>query len=229
MTKKIQEPEKIDYSTIFHDIPVGDEWLQCERFAKEYDYTAYSKRNQTDDKYKRQQNIIGKAAEVVVYKAISPFFKIDPPDFNIYSRKDKSWKSDSLMRVRDQDIKVHIKGQSFEQGERFGISWVFQKSNSNGRGGKDDIFSDTARGKVFFVSVDEDKRSGIIRAIIPITVLKSTGLIYETPIKPDLARIKTVVYFNSPYKKNIVQLKLDGLSGTIVARNKEKTLMETHR
>lgn len=210
---------KKDYSEIF--VPktlLKEEWDRCAEFAygSGYIYNQYSeKRNQLDCKKHKHDNLIGKAAEIVVYNSLKPFKDISEPDFNIYGRKEKSWRAD--MQLRD-GLDIHVKAQDTEQGIRFGISWIFQWGDNSGYGGKDSIYDALAKGWICFVSLNERERSGEILAIINIEVLKETGLAYEDPQKPSLIGIKKAIYYNDKSKKNIVSLGLNGLKGFLKQR-----------
>lgn len=205
-----------NYSEIFTPKTLSTEdWDKCIKFAygSGYIYNQYSeKRNQQDCSKHKHDNLIGKVAEIVVYNSIKPFKEISEPDFNIYERKNKSWKAD--MQLKD-GLDIHVKAQDTEQGLRFGISWIFQWGDNSGYGGKDSIYADGANGWVCFTSVDESKKSGEILAIIRIDILKKCGLAYEDPKKPSLIGIKKAVYYNIENRKNIVSLGLNGLSGFI--------------
>ena len=65
--------------------------------------------------------IVGKLAELAVTK----FLKCSKPDFTIYERRKKSYGPD----LRLGNLRVHVKGQSEESVQRYGHSWLFQRSD----------------------------------------------------------------------------------------------------
>ena len=65
--------------------------------------------------------IVGKLAELAVCK----FLKCSKPDFTIYERRKKSYGPD----LRLGNLRVHVKGQSEESVQRYGHSWLFQRSD----------------------------------------------------------------------------------------------------
>lgn len=197
---------------MFDDISLSKDWQQCDDFANASDYSEYAKRNQKNKWHMVQQNIVGKAAEVAVYKALYTLCNISKPDFAIYSAKKKSWSADLIITKKHKKTDIHVKGQSVEQARIFEVSWIFQSSNKSGKGGKDRIFNKDARGSVAFVLVDEENKSAKILAIVPIILLKKMDL-FQDPAKESLKGIKKAIYHNHPTKPSLVTCGLAGLEG----------------
>ena len=70
---------------------------------------------------------IGKLGEVGVYKHIKDMgSECTKPDFEIYSKKRKSYDADLFI---NEDKCVHVKSQSAESALKYGHSWLFQRTD----------------------------------------------------------------------------------------------------
>lgn len=98
----------------------------CEAFAdmvlKTNQY-AYAKRNQTDLNKIRNDIILGKLGEWGVYfRYIDQRRLLEPPDMKIYPINKKSFDADLQWNL----YSLHIKTQSIDSMNRFGLSWMFE-------------------------------------------------------------------------------------------------------
>lgn len=69
----------------------------------------------------------GALGEYAVYSYLNSVgYQCTPPDFNNYSAKHKSFDSDLVV---DGDINLHVKSQPLVSMNRYGSSWLLQKSD----------------------------------------------------------------------------------------------------
>lgn len=91
----------------------------------------YARRNQGNREKILKDICVGKIAEFAVHH----YFKIHgvdctEPDVNIYQAKKKNFGAD-LITTLDSDIThVHVKSQLMSSANRYGMSWMFQQSDS---------------------------------------------------------------------------------------------------
>lgn len=123
---------------VLDDVLPMDQWQitkqaaeQAHQFALESYRTnvdEYARRGQTDQAHIVEQIAQGKLAEigtVEILKQRRPGIPISEPDFEVYSAEGKSYEAD----LEAFGYLLHIKSQSRKKAERFGLSWVFQKSD----------------------------------------------------------------------------------------------------
>lgn len=68
----------------------------------------------------------GAMAEIAVFLVLKKKYKsVSPPDFEIYSTKNKSYDAD--LRTRNKNY--HIKSQTAESRSRYGASWLMQRND----------------------------------------------------------------------------------------------------
>ena len=189
-----------DYSFLYKDIELPKKVLKaCDNFGEKIS-TKYiaQKRNQNSNKVNKD-HAIGKKGECVVYLAFKEGMEngwvLDKPDFKIYKAKDKSWDADLILRKGKSVKKIHIKTQEVTQSERFGLSWIFQFRNKDGKGGKDsEIFRIKDKNSfVCFVSFDNKDGIGKICYICSVSYLLKNKL-FKDPKKESLHGIKKCVY-----------------------------------
>jgi hypothetical protein len=154
-------------------------------FAEKIDTGFYATRNQFNASKRTTDQITGKMGEFAVYKYLSPKINISKPDCNIYKRSEKSWDFD----LKAENINMHVKSQSLESGERYGISWIFQHNDK-------EVFNSTKPNQfVSFVSVDMQKAECIIRSIIKLEDLHNNKLFKLPKLKKLQEMNKLAVYF----------------------------------
>lgn len=157
-------------------------WDKIDTHAKEVaPTTCYGKRDgQTDVKKQILDSLVGKAAEFATYVYLQPLYpSLSEPDVAIYKGSKKSWKHDLSTDTFD----ISVKGQDIRQGKRYGISWVFEKTDKG--------LIETGRPVRFvFVTVDVEHKNADIKAILPLSALKFDLLKLDY-----LNRTKKAVYF----------------------------------
>jgi hypothetical protein len=159
-----------------------DDYLKCVQFAHDSIKTnldEYSRRNQNRVHKILNDIIIGKIAEFGVYKYLSEKHKLEEPDLKIYEKNNKSFDAD--LKIVGYDI--HVKSQSIEQSERYGVSWSFQK--------QDKLINNPTQKDVIFLCVVNDLEV-IILNYGKASKYKS---LYGEPIKESLKFSKKVLYF----------------------------------
>ena len=101
---------------------------KCDKFAQDSaptNMSALSRRGQSNPEAIKRQIKSGKIAEVLVHlEASKDFPKLSEPDFNIYTKKDKSWDPD--LKDTASSVRLAVKSQEVEQALQYHESWVFQ-------------------------------------------------------------------------------------------------------
>jgi len=151
-----------------------EEVKNCKDFAGAMDTSLYAKRNRSSDEKRTFDSYIGKLGEVAVYKYLKDKVpELTYPDFKIYKAKEKSWDFD----LKGHGYNIHVKTQDLAQGEKYGTSWIFQYGNGSNRNYDKEIFDQTASNQwVAFVSLDNSKPSGVVRAFVPLSFLHEKNL-----------------------------------------------------
>jgi len=91
----------------------------------------YSSRGEKNLSKMEEDIIIGTLGEYAVqYYCKTIGLKCTRPDLKIYENRRKSFDADLTSVVRDKEIKLHVKSQSTNSIKRYGLSWLFQKSDS---------------------------------------------------------------------------------------------------
>lgn len=106
--------------------------VKCQDFADKCldsvkDNYAKNRKQSNPEKLKFDM-ITGKLAELAVYDYLvrkSRFANISEPDFNIYAAKQKSFDADLFT----EKWNFHVKSQHQSQSDKYGLSWIFQKSD----------------------------------------------------------------------------------------------------
>jgi len=171
---------------------------KCKQFAKasvSSSVDKYAKRNQFDVEKITKDIMNGKIGEELVYsQLISKFPKLNPPDHQIYSKKEKSWSPD--LKDLGSGTKIAVKSQDISAEIAFSRSWVFQYNNSRKFDCDTGIFGkDQDNHYVTFVSLNVPKRMGIIRAIVKVSWLHQNKMFKEMK-KQSLKGNKLAVYFD---------------------------------
>jgi hypothetical protein len=146
----------------------------CKLFSEAVDTSHYSKRGQNNDQKRQKDALIGKLGEVATYHSLKDkIHGLTIPDFKIYSAKEKSWDFD----LKGQEVNVHVKTQDVEQGEKYGVSWIFQYGNGKNQHYDKEIFDKlTPNQYVVFVSLSLKDNLAIIRAILKLEFLHERKL-----------------------------------------------------
>jgi hypothetical protein len=164
---------------------------------------AYAKRNQKDLSKIEKDIRNGKIAEQAVHdKLVSLYPNLSLPDFNIYSKKDKSWDPD----LKDSSgLRVAVKSQEAASALAYGESWVFEYGTSNSKGDVGIFGKDIAKHYVCFVNLNITKLIGSIRAIVSVEWLRNNDLF--KPMKLSYLTSKRAVYYSDLEKfENLWQL-----------------------
>ena len=172
--------------SIFEEYKLNEEMqVECAEFAG-LSNNNYGRRNQRDERRKQEQCFFGKLGEWVAYNRLAPFFAdLSRPNMEIYEGRQKTWDND----LKAGDLAIAVKSCDFR-----GDSWIFQKSDADGKAGCDrEIYDPNASDKlIVFVQIGYKNESGRIRAIAPLSELKARDLFVE-PRKDDLIGIKEAV------------------------------------
>ena len=92
----------------------------------------YKRRGQNDPRKIKLDIYNGKIAEFAVwdhYKTVKGV-ECQKPDLTILEANKKSYEADlKLKKMNGKESLLHIKNQTVEQSEKFGLSWMFQKND----------------------------------------------------------------------------------------------------
>jgi len=156
----------------------------CKDFSEQVDTSFYETRNQFNSSKRTKDSCIGKLGELAVYYSLKDKYpNITYPDFKIYPANQKSWDFD----LKDEKFNLHVKSQDISQSFSFGETWIFQNEDKH-------IFKNhSAIDYVAFVIVNIPKKQGIVKQILPVTLLHEMRL-FKKPILVKLAT-KSAIYF----------------------------------
>jgi hypothetical protein len=163
----------------------AQEIKKCQEFANSMDTGFYATRNQFNKEKRVLDQIVGKVGELAAFS----YFKekginTTEPDFAIYGKSKKSWDFD----LKGKDINLHVKTQAKSQGERYGVSWVFEKTDRH-------VFRDVSDNDyVCFVSVDLDNKCAEIKSVVALKELHQRELF--KPMKLAYLTSKSAIYFD---------------------------------
>ena len=165
-------------------------------FASEMDYSHYaSNRRQENIRKLVEDNIMAKAAEWIVHDRFSGYIPdLSKPDMRIYEAHEKSWDPDLFSE--QEDLTFLIKSCQ----NRGGLSWIIQRQNESGKGGKDrEFYEDPRDNKIaVFVSMDvsEESIKGRIKTTVPTTFLDERREdLFAEPRIERLIGIKHAIYY----------------------------------
>jgi hypothetical protein len=190
---------------------ITDETLEkCTKFANESVGTStdkYAKRNQYDVAKIASDIRNGKIAEECVWQKLKDLYpNLSAPDYNIYTKKDKSWDPD--LKDLGVPLRVAVKSQEIKSEIAFGRSWVFQFGNGNKFDCDTGIFGKPdASHYVSFVSLNVPKRNGELRAVVKVQWLHDKKL-FKAMKKQSLQGNKVAVYYEDleKFKDELWQL-----------------------
>jgi hypothetical protein len=147
--------------------------------------TDYADNRQTNKKKVTLDHFTSKLGEAAVYIVLSEYGSINPPDYNVYPAKQKSWSSDLYF----EDISIAVKTQLRSQANRYGLSWVFQ-----GGPQRRDTILDQPEAWVFFVECNDTKPNRDIYELYVYPPYQMKELNFGDPKRTDLIGQKLVVY-----------------------------------
>lgn len=168
---------------------------KCRQFAIDSLDTSvdqYARRGQ--DPSKRQRMIIqltnGKLAEEIAHAAWQPYFSdLSSPDYNIYSKKDKSWDPD--LTSEKSNIRMAVKAKDARDAAEWGASWIFEKTDRKIFGPKLDNQNLDPNQYVCMVVVDLLGLKGEVKACVRLQWLHDMKL-FEKPDRDYLGTKLTV-------------------------------------
>ncbi len=194
----------------------SDIFKKCVSFAKALaDNSYYSDKraaSSTGDIARNHKN--SKLSELLVSAYVSKQYGCKlMPDFEIYDEKHKSWDAD--LPYRDQNCaefpyNVHVKSTDNVALNRVGQkSWVFQRSNKDGKGGTDAILKESSENDwVAFCYVDEQEKYAnvFLEWFMPWKNIVTKDLLKD-PVYKKFQGIKLCVY-EDDLKKEFDDLRL---------------------
>lgn len=184
-------------------------YQKCEQFAQDSASTSadkYARRNQFNLEKIKKDIRNGKIGEQGTYSVISQQYpNLSLPDYNIYSKQDKSWSPD----LNDPSgIRIAVKSQDIDSAINYGESWVFQFNNGANYDCDTGVFKEKDDNHyVAFNALNVPKRFGTIRAIVKISWLHEKELFKEMKVH-QLRGNKVAVYLDDliKYEKELFQL-----------------------
>lgn len=187
-----------------------DIYTKCDAFAvasAPTNMSALSRRGQTNPEAIKRQIRTGKIAEVLVHQEASKTFaKLSEPDFNIYTKKEKSWDPD--LRDLDGFVRLAVKSQEVDQANQYHESWVFQFNDGKKYDCDTEIFGKTIDPNqyVAFVLLNTPKRTGQIRAIVKVQWLHDKKLFQPMALaKFSETNNKLAVYYDHPTHPSLIK------------------------
>lgn len=181
---------------------ISEEMYQrCEQFAKDSVMTSadkYARRNQFDIEKIKKDIRNGKLGEQGTHNLLAKKYpSLSEPDYNIYSKKDKSWSPDLQ---ESSGISVAVKSQDIDSAINYGESWVFQFGNGGNYDCDTAVFKEINENHyVAFNAINLPKRFGNIRAIVKVKWLHEKKLFKEMKIH-QLRGNKVAVYYDDLIK-----------------------------
>jgi len=187
-----------------------DIFNKCKKFAEDSVKTSvdkYARRNQFDVEKIIKDIRNGKIGEEGTYHSLLECLPtLNPPDDQIYDKKQKSWDPD----LKDASgIKVAVKSQDIDSAVNYGESWVFQIGN-----GKYDcdasVFKEIDPNHyVAFNALNVPKRRGTIKAIVKVQWLHENNLFKPMKLR-HLQNNKVAVYYSDleQYTNQLFQLPI---------------------
>lgn len=180
-----------------------DIYHKCDKFAKESISTnlfVLARRGQTQKFAIERQIRSGKIAEELVYNTlIVKYPNLSPPDFTIYSNKNKSWDPD--LKDNSQQLTIAVKSQEKEQALQYYESWVFQFNNGKNFDCDTKIFTKNVDPNYYvaFVLLNTPKKMGQIKAIVKVNWLHENKLFQPMTLqKFSENNNKLAVYYDHP-------------------------------
>lgn len=146
----------------------------CKLFSESVDTSFYARRSQHNEDKRKKDSLVGKLGEFAVYNSLKDKIKnIQKPDLQIYAANKKSWDFD----LKGDSVNLHVKTQDVEQGERYGVSWIFQYGNGKNSHYDKEIFDKlTPNQYIAFVSLSLKDNYAIIRSIVKLDFLHDKKL-----------------------------------------------------
>lgn len=146
----------------------------CKNFSESVDTSHYSKRGQNNEQKRQKDAFVGKLGEYAVYNSLKgKILNIVEPDVQVYAAKQKSWDFD----LKGDGVNLHVKTQDIEQGEKYGVSWIFQYGNGKNQHYDKEIFDKiTPNQYIAFVSLSLKENFALIRAIVKLDFLHDKKL-----------------------------------------------------
>ena len=183
---------------------------KCDKFAQDSaptNMSALSRRGQSNPEAIKRQIKSGKIAEVLVHlEASKDFPKLSEPDFNIYTKKDKSWDPD--LKDTASSVRLAVKSQEVEQALQYHESWVFQFNDGKKFDCDTEIFGKDLDPNhyVAFVLLNTPKRTGQIRAIVKVQWLHDKKLFQPMALKKfSETNNKLAVYYDHPDYNSLIK------------------------
>lgn len=136
----------------------------------------------------------GKIGEELVFKKyLEKIPGLTAPDYNIYSKKNKSWEPD--LKDMDSNLTIAVKSQDIRSKLDNEESWVFQLGNKGKDTDKAIFNKSDGNHYVALVSLNIPKRFGEIKAVIKLSWIHNNNLFREMNIK-ELNGNKCAIYYD---------------------------------
>jgi len=169
-----------------------DAKIKALKFAEDSVETSlkhYARRNQTNATKIKGDIYVGKVGEQLVHDYLK---KYDPtitePDYKVYKPREKTWAPD----MHTDTYNVHVKTQSIESSNKYGISWILQYDDA-GKHRDKHLVNPQDNDLQVFTLVDVIKKHFHICAVIPIKFMVEHLL--DLPKLDYLQKTKRAVYY----------------------------------
>lgn len=170
---------------------------QCKQFAQDSlgsSVDQYARRGQDPSKYYRMiiQLTNGKLGEELDYNTFVAYYpNLTKPDYQIYEKKDKSWEEDLIDTTAN--IRLAVKTKDKIDADRWGPSWIFEKTDRKIFGTKLDNKNLDQNQFVCLNVVDQQNKKGQVLACVKLQWIHDNNL-FEKPDRDYLGTKLTVRY-----------------------------------
>lgn len=176
---------------------------KCKQFAEQSldsSVDQYAHRGQDPAKHYRMiiQLTNGKLGEELDYHTFLPYFpNLTQPDYQIYSKQDKSWDPDLVDATAN--IRLAVKTKDKRDADQWGPSWIFEKTDRKIFGAKLDNQNLDPYQYVCLNVVDPIAKQGRVLACVKLRWLHDNNL-FEKPDR-DYLGTKLTVRFDTMLTK----------------------------
>ena len=201
-----------DELSAYPEMEVPDKDLQaCRDFAGKSDYSKAAERGSSSYEKMVEDNVAGKIGEYIVANTLRALkVTCGYPDMKLYEASSKSFSPDLKAVIGGEAAGISVKTFRIRYGKPARVSWVMQKSDINGKGGKDKHFfdaDDSCRKNQWFaaVALSPDMKHGRILAFMPMQLLYDAKIYKQLEIKNGkYETTKRAVYWDDLLDKGLL-------------------------
>jgi len=195
-----ENPEELDTMKPVENVIIhldDEEIDECKHFAAARlsgSKALYQRRNGGSTEKIMSDIVAGAMGEIAIYKYFKSLgYNISQPDFNVYSKRSKSFDADMTIG----HIEIHCKTQCWDSRKRYGNSWILQNSETQGQ---DKLFRNRDDGDYIAMAGINADDTVTILGVMPLKLIFDNDLIGECKVEW-LRRHKSALYLKDlePY------------------------------